>query len=78
MSCNVLGSSGPAVRVIIRLEVFLSRKEARDGLVSKAPEVTRLRLSGLQLCSCISSSWGGATLTPELPPRAPGGTEDLA
>ena len=69
MSCNVLGSSGPAVRVIIRLEVFLSREEARDGLVSKEPEVTCLRLPGLQLCSCASSSWGGATLTPELPPE---------
>ena len=28
-----------------------------------------LRLPGLQLCSCASSSWGGATLTPELPPE---------
>ena len=76
-SCNVAGSSGPAVRVNIRLEAFLSAEEAGSGLVSKAPGVTCLSLSSLQHRSWITFSWGGVTLTPELSPRVPGGSEDL-
>ena len=76
-SFNVSGSSGPEVTVNIRLEAFLSTEEAGSGLVSKAPGVTCLSLSSLQHRSCITFSWGGDTLTPELSPRAPGGSEDL-
>lgn len=64
-SCNASGSSGPAVRVNIRLEAFLSAEEAGGGLVSKAPGVTWPQpCRSLQHRSCILLPWGGATLDP--------------